>query len=52
MKQDLDGIWRCCYDDEQTAREMVEKIYKIDLVDDVTFSFSSIGEISERDMYK
>ena len=28
---------------EQTVRKMFEEIYKIELTDDVTFSFSSIG---------
>ena len=36
---------------EQTVREMFEEICKIELADDVTFSFRSIGEIREGDEY-
>lgn len=36
---------------EQTVREMFEEICKIELADDVTFSFRSIREIRERDIY-
>ncbi|WP_199714771.1 nucleotidyl transferase AbiEii/AbiGii toxin family protein [Roseburia sp. 1XD42-69] len=36
---------------EQTIREMFEEICKIELADDVTFSFRSIGEIREGDEY-
>lgn len=36
---------------EQTVREMFEEICKIELEDDVTFSFRSIGEIREGDVY-
>ena len=36
---------------EQTDREMFEEICKIELADDVTFSFRSIGEIREGDVY-
>ncbi|MBD5507856.1 MAG: nucleotidyl transferase AbiEii/AbiGii toxin family protein [Lachnospiraceae bacterium] len=35
----------------QTVREMFEEICKIELADDVTFSFRSIGEIREGDEY-
>ncbi len=37
--------------DEQTVRELFEEICKIELADDVTFSFQSIGEIREEDEY-
>ena len=37
---------------EQTVREMFGEICKIELDDDVTFSFRSIGEIREGDVYK
>lgn len=36
---------------EQTVREIFEEICKIELDDDVTFSFRSIGEIREGDIY-
>ena len=36
---------------EKTVREMFEEICKIELADDVTFSFRSIGEIREGDVY-
>ena len=36
---------------EQTVRKMFEEICKIKLDDDVTFTFRSIGEIREGDMY-
>ena len=36
---------------EQTVREMFKEICKIELSDDVTFSFRSIGEIREGDVY-
>lgn len=36
---------------EQTVREMFEEICKIEINDDVTFSFRSIGEIREGDEY-
>ena len=36
---------------EQTVREMFEEICKIELEDEVTFSFRSIGEIREGDEY-
>lgn len=36
---------------EQTMQEMFEEICKIELEDDVTFSFRSIGEIREEDVY-
>lgn len=37
------------YSIEQTVREMFEEICKIEINDDVTFSFRSIGEIREGD---
>lgn len=36
---------------EETIRKMVEEIIRIDLRDDVTFAFKSIGEIREGDEY-
>lgn len=36
---------------EQNVREIFEEICKIELADDVTFCFRSIGEIREGDMY-
>lgn len=36
---------------EQTVREIFEEICKIELSDDVTFSFRGIGEIREGDIY-
>lgn len=36
---------------EQTVREMFEEICKVELDDDVTFRFRSIGEIREGDVY-
>lgn len=36
---------------EQTVREMFEEICKIEMNDAITFSFRSIGEISEEDEY-
>ena len=37
---------------EETVRDMFEEICRIQLNDDVTFSFRSIGEIREGDEYK
>lgn len=36
---------------EDTVRKMVEEILRIDLPDDITFTFKSIGEIREGDEY-
>ena len=48
---DLDGTIKGMPVNEQTIREMFEEICKIELDDDVTFTFRSIGEIREGDEY-
>jgi len=48
---DMDATIKGLPVNEQTVREMFEEICKIELEDDVTFSFSSIGEIREGDVY-
>lgn len=48
---DMDATVKGLPVNEQTIREMFEEICKIELDDDVTFSFRSIGEIRERDEY-
>ena len=48
---DLDGTIKGMPVNEQTIREMFEEICKIELEDDVTFTFRSIGEIREGDEY-
>ena len=44
---DMDATIKGLPVNEQTVREMFEEICKIELEDDVTFSFRSIGEIRE-----
>ena len=48
---DMDATIKGLPINEQTVREMFEEICKIELADDVTFSFRSIGEIREGDVY-
>ncbi len=48
---DMDATIKGLPVNEQTVREMFEKICKIEINDDVTFSFRSIGEIREGDEY-
>lgn len=48
---DMDATIKGLPVNEQTVREMFEEICKIELDDDVTFSFRSIGEIREGDEY-
>lgn len=48
---DLDGTIKGMPVNEQTIHEMFEEICKIELDDDVTFTFRSIGEIREGDEY-
>ena len=48
---DMDATIKGLPVNEQTVREMFEEICKIELADDVTFSFRSIGEIREGDEY-
>ena len=48
---DMDATIKGLPVNEQTVREMFEEICKIELEDDVTFSFRSIGEIREGDVY-
>ena len=48
---DIDATIKGLPVNEQTVREMFEEICKIELADDVTFSFRSIGEIREGDIY-
>lgn len=48
---DMDATIKGLSVNEQTIREMFEEICKIELADDVTFSFRSIGEIREGDEY-
>ena len=48
---DMDATIKGFPVNEQTVREMFEEICKIELADDVTFSFRSIGEIREGDAY-
>ena len=48
---DMDATIKGLPVNEQTVREMFEEICKIELVDDVTFRFRSIGEIREGDEY-
>ena len=48
---DMDATIKRLPVNEQTVREMFEEICKIELADDVTFSFRSIGEIREGDEY-
>lgn len=48
---DMDATIKGLPVDEQNVREMFEEICKIELDDDITFSFRSIGEIREGDEY-
>ncbi len=48
---DMDATIKGLSVNEQTVREMFEEICKIELADDVTFSFRSMGEIREGDEY-
>ena len=48
---DMDATIKGLPVNEQTVREMFEEICKIELDDDVTFSFRNIGEIREGDEY-
>ena len=48
---DMDATIKGLPINEQTVREMFEEICKIELADDVTFCFRSIGEIREGDVY-
>lgn len=48
---DMDATIKGLLVNEQTVRKMFEEICKIELDDDVTFSFRSIGEIREGDVY-
>ena len=48
---DMDATIKGLPVNEKTIREMFEKICKIELDDDITFSFRSIGEIREGDIY-
>lgn len=48
---DMDATIKGLPVNEQTVREMFEEICKIELDDDVTFSFRSIEEIREGDVY-
>lgn len=48
---DMDATIKGLPVNEQTVRKMFEEICKIELDDDVTFSFRSIGEIREGDEY-
>jgi len=48
---DMDATIKGMPVNEQTVREMFEEICKIELDDDVTFTFRTIGEIREGDMY-
>lgn len=48
---DMDATIKGLPVNEQTVREMFEEIFKIEINDDVTFSFRSIGEIREGDEY-
>ena len=48
---DMDATIKGLPVNERTIREMFEEICKIELDDDVTFSFRSIGEIREGDEY-
>ena len=48
---DMDATIKGLPINEQTVREMLEEICKIQLADDVTFSFRGIGEIREGDVY-
>lgn len=48
---DMDATIKGLPVNEQTVRDMFEEICKIELGDDVTFTFRSIGEIREGDVY-
>lgn len=48
---DMDATIKGLPVNEQAVREMFEEICKVELDDDVTFSFRSIGEIREGDVY-
>lgn len=48
---DMDATIKGLPVNEQNVRKMFEEICKIELADDVTFSFRSIGEIREGDEY-
>ncbi len=48
---DMDATIKGLPVNDQTVREMFEEICKIELDDDVLFSFRSIGEIREGDVY-
>lgn len=48
---DMDATIKGLPVNEQAVRKMFEEICKIELDDDVTFDFRSIGEIRERDVY-
>ena len=49
---DMDATIKGLPVNEQVVREMFEEICKIELEDEVTFSFRNIGEIREGDVYK
>lgn len=49
---DMDATIKSLPVNEQVVREMFEEICKIELEDEVTFSFRSIGEIRDGDVYK
>ena len=48
---DMDATIKGLPVNEENVREMFEEICKIELDDDVTFLFRSIGEIREEDVY-
>ncbi len=48
---DMDATIKGLPVNEQTVREMFEEICKIELADNVSFHFRSIGEIREGDLY-
>ena len=48
---DMDATIKGLPINEQTVQEMFEEICRIELADDVTFIFRSIGEIREGDVY-
>ena len=49
---DMDATIKGLPVNEQVVREMFEEICKIELEDEVTFSFRNIGEIRDGDVYK
>jgi len=48
---DMDATIKRYPVNEETIQKMVEEVIKIDLEDDITFTFRSIGEIREGDEY-